>query len=171
MQRLPNLVPEHKAAEALQTHMPEQRPALSGSTGDRKRLLSGWKEIAAYMHHGVRTVQRWERIGLPVRRVGNSDRSPVIAVPEELDVWTRSLHFPLLDRIEELRATISSLQAQISSLKRQLRVRSRPPHVDNTPRSHAIMQLSQNGASGSSARSHANNSSRPALMGADGRVA
>jgi hypothetical protein len=151
--------------------MPEQHPAFSGSRGNRKQLLSGWKEIATYMHHGVRTVQRWERIGLSVRRVGNSDRSPVIALPEDLDVWTRSLHFPLLDRIEELRATISSLQAQICSLKRQLQARNCPAHVDTTPSSHEITQLFRNCASGSPPRLHVNNSSRPALVDVDGRAA
>jgi hypothetical protein len=35
--------------------------------GDR---LEGWKEIATYLRRGVRTVQRWERDGLPVRRHG-----------------------------------------------------------------------------------------------------
>ena len=28
-------------------------------------LLTGWKEIAAYLRFGIRTVQRWERLGLP----------------------------------------------------------------------------------------------------------
>ena len=134
-------------------------------------LLSGWKEIANYMHRGVRTVQRWELMGLPVRRVKTSSRSPVIALAEDLDVWARSLHVPLLDRIEELRATISSLEAQIRSLKRQLRVRKRPAHMDMTPRSHVTTQLSQNCTSGSQRCSRSNNSSRPTLNDVNGRGA
>ncbi len=94
----------------------QQAPSL-GSRENRTQLLSGWKEIANYMHQGVRTVQRWELIGLPVRRVKNRRRGPVIAFAEDLDVWARSLHVPLLDRIEELKATISSLEAEILSLK------------------------------------------------------
>ena len=32
--------------------------------------LDSWKEIAAYLRKGLRTVQRWERTeGLPVRRL------------------------------------------------------------------------------------------------------
>jgi len=31
-------------------------------------ILSGWKEIASYLHCGVRTVQRWEVDGLPIYR-------------------------------------------------------------------------------------------------------
>lgn len=155
MQQLPS------SPEALQTDVSKQRsPSLRlmarkkaikdvMSGANRTQLLSGWKEIAKYMHQGVRTVQRWEAIGLPVRRVRATKPSPVIAFTEDLDSWGRSLHVPLLDRIEELKATISSLEAQIRSLKRQLRVRNRPAHMDRTPTSHAITQLSQNFASGS----------------------
>jgi hypothetical protein len=50
-------------------------------------LLNGWKEIADYVQRGVRTVQRWEHLGLPVRRLTQSVRSPVIALAEEVDEW------------------------------------------------------------------------------------
>lgn len=53
-------------------------------------ILSGWKEIADYLHCGVRTVQRWERKGLPVRRPNAGKRSHVIARSEDLDCWTRT---------------------------------------------------------------------------------
>ena len=53
-------------------------------------LLSGWKEIAAHLHLEVRTAQRWERLGLPVRRVSRSRCSPVVALPDELELWTRT---------------------------------------------------------------------------------
>jgi hypothetical protein len=37
--------------------------------------LESWKEIAAYLKKGVRTVQRWDQTeGLPIRRMGQ-DRS------------------------------------------------------------------------------------------------
>ncbi len=53
-------------------------------------LLNSWKEIAEYVGRGVRTVQRWEReLGLPVRRPRNHLRSPVIAIPSEIDEWLR----------------------------------------------------------------------------------
>jgi hypothetical protein len=149
MQQLPNAIYKKKASEALQRDLSEQRPAFSGVMSNRTQLLSGWKEIANYMHQGVRTVQRWELIGLPVRRVrDNRHRSPVIALAEDLDLWARSLHVPLRDKIEELRATISSLENQIRSLKRQLRVRNRPAHTDRTPGLNALTQLSQHCASG-----------------------
>lgn len=50
-------------------------------------ILTGWKEIATYLRYGVRTVQRWERDGLPVKRVNNTRRSPVVADSDELDAW------------------------------------------------------------------------------------
>ncbi len=50
--------------------------------------LNGWKEIAAFLGRGVRTVQRWERdFGLPVHRPKGSARSAVLAFAEELDAW------------------------------------------------------------------------------------
>jgi hypothetical protein len=49
--------------------------------------LDSWKEIAAYLKRGVRTVQRWERVaGLPVRRIG-PERGAVYAFRSELDAW------------------------------------------------------------------------------------
>ena len=53
-------------------------------------MLSSWKEIAAYLGKGVRTVQRWEReLRLPVRRPIAHDKRIVIALPEELDHWVQ----------------------------------------------------------------------------------
>lgn len=53
------------------------------------QVLTSWKEIAAYLGKGVRTVQRWEaEMGLPVRRPG-PERHIVIAFPAELDEWLR----------------------------------------------------------------------------------
>jgi len=51
------------------------------------RLLNSWKEVAGYLGRGVRTVQRWERLGLPVRRLGPGLRSPVLADARDLDRW------------------------------------------------------------------------------------
>lgn len=53
-------------------------------------LLSGWKEIASHLHLTVRTAQRWEHLGLPVRRVSESICSPVVAIPDEIELWTRT---------------------------------------------------------------------------------
>lgn len=54
-------------------------------------LLNSWKEIALYLGRSERTVQRWEKhFGLPVRRPAGKSRSAVIALPSELQAWTRS---------------------------------------------------------------------------------
>jgi len=52
--------------------------------------LDSWKEIAAYMKKGVRTVQRWEQQdGLPVHRLGIDRPGQVFAYRSELDSWWR----------------------------------------------------------------------------------
>lgn len=50
--------------------------------------LTSWKEIAAHLGKGVRTVQRYEALGLPVRRPANRS-GVVLAFPIELDTWAR----------------------------------------------------------------------------------
>ncbi len=51
-------------------------------------VCNSWKEIAAYLGRGVRTVQRWEHdLQLPVHRPKGKDRSAVLAFPAELDRW------------------------------------------------------------------------------------
>jgi len=60
------------------------------SSPPSQHILNSWKEIAAYLGRGVRTVQRWEEnLGLPVHRPGGRMHSAVLALPEELDQWLR----------------------------------------------------------------------------------
>ena len=89
-------------------------------------LLSGWKEIATYMHRGVRTVQRWEAIGLPVRRPRGGVRTCVIAFTEELDGWAHAAPLNRLDEIAQLKAKIATLEAEIDSLRAALEPRPEP---------------------------------------------
>ncbi len=50
--------------------------------------LDSWKEIAAYLKRGARTVQRWEREeGLPVHRLQHDKLGSVYAFCSELDRW------------------------------------------------------------------------------------
>jgi hypothetical protein len=54
------------------------------------RILNGWKEVAAYLGRGVRTVQRWEELyKMPVHRIAGTDRSAVTAFSSEIDNWLR----------------------------------------------------------------------------------
>jgi TolB-like protein/Flp pilus assembly protein TadD len=53
--------------------------------------LDSWKEIAAYLRRGARTVQRWEREqGLPVHRLRHEKLGSVYAYKAELDAWWTS---------------------------------------------------------------------------------
>jgi hypothetical protein len=63
----------------------------TASSSPKSTVLNSWKEIAAYLGRGVRTVQRYEReLGLPVRRPRGKSRSAVIALTEDLDNWLRT---------------------------------------------------------------------------------
>lgn len=60
------------------------RQAADGSP----QVLNSWKEIAAFLGRGVRTVQRWEReLKLPVHRIGQGKRAPVFANTSEVKFW------------------------------------------------------------------------------------
>ena len=70
--------------------MSDSREHPAASAGERRRLDS-WKEIAAYLGRGIRTVQRWEREeGLPVHRLAHAERGTVFADASELDHWWKS---------------------------------------------------------------------------------
>ena len=63
-------------------------PALTSLAESSGRRLGSWKEIAAYLGRGVRSVQRWEREeGLPVHRLSHQKRGSVYAYRDELDEW------------------------------------------------------------------------------------
>ena len=61
---------------------------VSAIVGDR---LDSWKEIAAYLNRGVRTVRRWENDeGLPVHRHVHRTQGSVYAFKSEIEAWRRS---------------------------------------------------------------------------------
>lgn len=68
--------------------IPSSPPARPGSAMKAGAALRGWKQIAAYLHRDVRTVQRWERTEqLPVHRQLHLKLGTVHAVRAELDEW------------------------------------------------------------------------------------
>jgi hypothetical protein len=87
-------------------------------------VLNSWKEIAAYMGRGVRTVQRWEReLGLPVRRPRGKERSAVIALTTDLDRWlhkvpqgTLNSHPSTNEKREKLHLSTERLRVQIHKM-------------------------------------------------------
>src|SRR4051794_26163140 len=77
--------------------MDDHPPApLPGSDVPLEGRLDSWKEIAAYLGRGIRTVQRWEREeGLPVHRLAHDKRGSVYARREELAAWWESRRLTL----------------------------------------------------------------------------
>jgi len=62
---------------------------------DRGARLDSWKEIAAYLGKGERTVKRWEtERGMPAYRVPGGGRACVYAYTAELDEWLTSVKAP-----------------------------------------------------------------------------
>lgn len=69
-------------------------PIRSAPRAEAGRLDS-WKEIAAYLRRGARTVQRWEREeGLPIRRLRHDKLGSVYAYTHELDSWFSAREAP-----------------------------------------------------------------------------
>jgi len=70
--------------------MRDKRDAQPSSTSAMppEGRLDSWKEIAAYLSRGIRTVQRWEREeGLPVHRLLHDKRGSIYARKDELAAW------------------------------------------------------------------------------------
>jgi TolB-like protein len=63
---------------------PQASNSMQGPSGDR---LDSWKEIAAYLKRDERTVRRWEKEGLPVRRHAHKKQASVYAFKPEIDAW------------------------------------------------------------------------------------
>lgn len=73
-------------------------------------MLTGWKEIAASLRLTSRSAQRWEALGLPVRRVSDSSHSRIIAFSDEIEDWAR-MKGSGLDRSESLKANALAFRA------------------------------------------------------------
>src|SRR5215208_5164648 len=77
-------IPLQRPTVALFGHVVRNR-SVREVVGDR---LESWKEIAAYLNRGVRTVRRWETDeGLPVHRHVHRMLGSVYAYRSEIDAW------------------------------------------------------------------------------------
>jgi phage terminase Nu1 subunit (DNA packaging protein) len=85
-------------------------------------ILNGWKQIAESLNLTSRTAQRWEQLGLPVRRVSNSRRSPVIASSQEIKNWaqTRRKRINGLNFIDANTKSFKATQRKTHELAQQL---------------------------------------------------
>jgi tetratricopeptide (TPR) repeat protein len=67
---------------------PNRYPQPINRRPEANRRLDSWKEIAAFLDCGERTVKRWEtERGLPVHRMPGSGRGRVSAYTAELTLW------------------------------------------------------------------------------------
>jgi tetratricopeptide (TPR) repeat protein len=67
---------------------PNRQPQPINRRSEANRRLDSWKEIAAFLDCGERTVKRWEtERGLPVHRMPGSGRGRVSAYSAELSRW------------------------------------------------------------------------------------
>lgn len=97
--------------------------AESESLGIKKQadILNSWKEIAFYLHRGVRTVERWERdLHLPVRRPRNKTRSAVVAFRSDLDEWLASMSMVHMSLPENSTLAIKILEKRLHALKSEI---------------------------------------------------
>jgi len=70
--------------------MGEPSSGVLPSVRSLHECLDSWKEIAAYFHRDVKTVQRWEkREGMPVHRHLHDRIGSVYAFRSELDAWSQ----------------------------------------------------------------------------------
>ena len=127
------------------------------ANNDPSRVLSGWKEIAAYLGRGVRTVQRWEILGLPVRRPNAHLRSAVLTTTAEIDLWMRgcgngrSLFHGEDARFEALCAKVEQLRAANEELRREVDALKRSMHTPQNGRSASAHAMGGKPASGNAA--------------------
>ena len=106
-------------------------------------ILSGWKQIAQYLKCGIRSAQRWQRIGLPVKRLYVGRRSPVLADSEQIDLWlkdgnlrhlnndellaNRQRNRELVSQVQHSRQTLRERMADLRKEVAALRHKSPPP--------------------------------------------
>jgi hypothetical protein len=95
-------------------------------------ILNSWKEIASYLRCSVRTAQRLERSGMPVRRPAGHLRSAVVAFTDEVDAWmvtgkvpsgATAASAPDSDQVRRLRAEMMMLK------ERMVECRARSAHL------------------------------------------
>lgn len=89
-----------------------------------QRILNSWKEIAAHLRLGVRTVQRYEsQYGLPIRRFNGHSRNSVLGFAHEIDAWMRARPMrsvPVaIEDWERLVRSVEALQNEVRDLRKQ----------------------------------------------------
>lgn len=116
------------------------------SSNSTVTVLNSWKEIAAYMGRGVRTVQRYEReLQLPVRRIQGKSHASVLALKTDLDAWVHSAPLGLNERSSNTqhRACITNIRTSLAKMAilRRNTYELRVAHHECVLRLHSSMEL------------------------------
>jgi hypothetical protein len=83
----PKIDPLNRQMRALAFSEENTRDLLVADQTPPGRRLDSWKAIAEYLQRDVGTVRRWEKLGLPVRRVPGGRGRSVFAYASEIDQW------------------------------------------------------------------------------------
>lgn len=113
-------------------------------------LLDSWKDIAAYLGRGVRTVQRWENdLRLPIRRAAGKPHSSIVAFKSELDRWLHDAHAINGHAQPESRANALQLPLRKGEIRSLSQTLSRsepsstvPAQIKGRPRSRRLASAS-----------------------------
>ena len=79
--------------------------------------FDSWKEIALYLNKDVRTVQRWEKKGLPIHR--QRQTGAIFAFKAEIDIWMTSEGAFLESDASEVEAPPAQPANGLDSLKQR----------------------------------------------------
>lgn len=97
-------------------------------------ILNSWKEIATYLRCSVRTAQRLERAGMPVRRPAGHLRSAVVAFSEEIAIWLEGA------KLDGAKVAATVLETERQRLLRAEMVALRARMAECRARSHQLRQ-------------------------------
>ena len=97
------------------TDLPPAAPPAEAAPGQR---LDSWKEIAAYLKRDESTVRRWEKEGLPVRRLAHKKKATIYAYTSEIDVWWNGGHSRLSPRHPHPRRSVPGAARSSPSSRR-----------------------------------------------------
>lgn len=109
---------------------------INAPSASERDVFSSWKEIAAYLGKGIRTVQRWERQAeLPIRRPSNSCNR-ILAFRSELNDWIVASNSkqPVKTKdemIAQLESQLAQARAEIARLHLELALLLEPRERHN----------------------------------------
>lgn len=121
----PHRIQHQNGSKTLKLAPPVSNQGLAGNGKHKLGILNSWKEIAAYLGRGIRTVQRWEsELRLPVHRPKGKNRSAVLAFRDEIDDWLHQTPAQLDNK--ETRDALTRIAYGLQDLAQRLVALSNP---------------------------------------------